>query len=277
MNTSTRRDFLKTASVATAAMGAAMSGLHTVEAYAPYGDLRMGLQTYSLRHFSFEEALKKTNALGLKHVELFSGHLDHNKATAQEIRDAKARMTDLDITPDSYGVSGFNRDEGANRKIFDFGAELGLISLSADPEKSSFDVLDKLVDEYKIPIAIHNHGPSHKWGKPEVILDAIKDHHKLIGLCADTGHFLRAGIDPIKAIQILRGRVYGLHVKDFISEHEEVVAGDGKLDMKALVKELKKQKFMGACSIEYELDPEDPIAGIQKGMQNVADAVSATG
>ncbi|MFP6581591.1 MAG: TIM barrel protein [Candidatus Hydrogenedentota bacterium] len=277
MNTMTRRDFLKVAGVSTATAGLMMAGLPTVDAYAPYGDLRMGIQSYSLRHFSFEEALKRTNELGLKHIELFSGHLDHNTATPQQIKDAKSRMSDLDITPDAYGVSPFSRDEGADRKIFDFGAELGLISLSADPTKSAFDTLDKLVDEYKIPIAIHNHGPNHHWGKPEVILDAIKDHHKLIGLCADTGHFLRADVDPIKAIKILRGRVFGLHVKDFVSEHKEVIAGDGKLDIKALVKELKKQKFKGTCSIEYENNPEDPMEDIRKGMQNVANAVAAVG
>jgi len=144
------------------------------------------------------------------------------------------------------------------------------MTLTAKPD--SFDVLDGLVEEYDIPIAIHNHGPHHHWGKPETILNAVKDHHQLIGLCADTGHFLRAEVDPVEAIQILRGRIYGLHLKDFISEDTEVVAGDGKLDLAALFHELDLQKFDGACSIEFELNPEDPMAGIRAGLSNILEA-----
>ena len=274
MNSISRRNFLKVAGVSAAGLALARGPI--ADAYAPYGDLRMGAQSYTFRSFSFEDALQKMHELDLRHVELFPGHLSH-EATADVIKEAKAKMSDLNIHPDSYGVNGFSTDEGAARKIFDFGAELGMIALSADPSEDSFDMLDKLVDEYKIPIAIHNHGPHHKWGKPEVILEAVKDHHPLIGLCADTGHFLRADIDPIAAIKLLKGRVFGLHVKDFISEHEEVIAGDGNLDMKALVTELKAQNFQGVCSIEYENDPEDPTAGVVKGLKNVADAVKAVG
>ena len=76
-------------------------------------------------------------------------------------------------------------------------------------------------------------------------------------------------MDPVAAIKMLKGRVFGLHMKDFVSEEEEVVAGDGKLDLKALIGELYKQGFDGTCSIEYELDKEDPNAGIQKGLDNI--------
>lgn len=267
--TMSRRGF-----IGAAVAGVAGIGLRGAYGAGPYGDLRMGLQSYSLRHFSFDEALKKINELGLGYVELYPNHLDHNKVSKSELADAKKRMADLGIQADAYGVVPFSTDEAAARKIFDFGKALGLRSISADPAEDSFDLLDTLVAEYEIPVAIHNHGPHHKWGKPEVILEAVKDHHKLIGLCADTGHFLRADVDPVRAVKLLSGRVYGLHVKDFVSEHEEVVAGDGKLDLKALFAETSKQNFNGACSIEYELNPEDPMAGIRKGLSNVRAAVA---
>lgn len=271
MSTLTRRTFLNAAAATTLGIVASPFA-HAADAY---GGLRMGMQSYTYRSFSLPDFLKKVASLDLHHVELFPGHLDHNKATKAELTDAKKMMDDLDISMDAYGVTGFNTDEAAARKVFEFGKFMGIRSISADPKQDSFDMLDKLVEEYDIPIAIHNHGPNHHWGKPEVILEAVKDHHKLIGLCADTGHFLRAGVDPVKAIKILKGRVFGLHVKDFISEHKEVVAGDGKLDLKALIKEVQSQNFDGACSIEFELDPKDPTAGVQKGLSNIREAVSS--
>lgn len=275
MDTMTRRNFFTTSGAAIAAAGFASTGIAQTFAAKPYGKFRMGVQSYSFRHFSFEVAMKRISDLGLHHVELFSGHLNHDTITPEGLKEAKKLLKDLGLQCDAYGVSGFSRDEAAARKIFEFGKAMGLRSLSADPTKSSFDMLDKLVEEYDIPIAIHNHGPNHKWGKPEVILEAIKDHHPLIGVCADTGHFLRADVDPVEAIKILKGRVFGLHVKDFVSESEEAIAGDGNLDLKGLFAECMAQGFKGACSIEYELTPESPTAGIEKGLVNCREAIAS--
>ena len=273
MSTLTRRNFLHLTGAA--AVATALGTPDIAHAANPYGKLRMGIQSYSLRGFGFDEAMQKINELGLKYVELFPGHFSH-EAPAAERKEKQKKLADLGIQPDCYGVIKFTTDEAAARKIFDFGKELGMASLSASPEKDSFDLLDKLVEEYQIPIAIHNHGPhDKKWGRPVQIHDAVKDHHPLIGVCADTGHFLRAGIDPIKAIQLLEGRVFGLHVKDFVGEEEEVIAGDGNLDLIALVMELYRQNFKGTCSVEYELDKDDPMAGIRKGLENVQKAVKA--
>lgn len=275
MSILSRRNFLKV--TGTAAVATVISTSHIAHAAAPYGNLRMGIQSYSLRHFSFDEAIKMVSELGLNHIEIFSGHLSHNISPA-ELKEAQKKLGDLGIHCDAYGVENFTKDEAAARKIFEFGKAMDTISLSANPSLDCFDMLDKLVEEYQIPIAIHNHGPNDKnWGRPEQIYAAVKDHHPLIGSCADTGHFLRAGVDPVKAVKLLKGRVFGLHMKDFVSEHEEKVVGDGKLDLKALIKELNKQGFNGTCSIEYELDPEDPIAGIQKGLDNIKAAVKQQG
>jgi sugar phosphate isomerase/epimerase len=275
-----RREFARLTSGATAGTAMILGGINTLageESVAappsPYGGFRMGVQSYSLRHFPFPEALTRIKQLNLNYVELFPGHVDHAKLTAEQLAEEKKRMEDAGITPDAYGVVPFSTDEAAARKIFDFAKFLGLLSISAGPSKDSFDMLDKLVEEYKIPIAIHNHGPQDKWGRPETILEAIKDHHPLIGICCDTGHYLRAKVDPIQAIKLLKGRVYGFHIKDFVDEKTEVAAGSGKLNLVDLIREARDQGFEGSCSLEYELTPEDPMAGMAKGLDNFRKAV----
>ncbi|PCJ64262.1 MAG: hypothetical protein COA73_04185 [Candidatus Hydrogenedentota bacterium] len=276
MSKMTRRKFIQVSGMVLAA-SAGMGAGRKVFAAGEYGELRMGLQSYSLRHFSFADAMKRISDLGLGHVELFSGHLDHSTVSKTQLSDAQKLMADLGIVPDAYGVVGFDTNEKAARKIFDFAQALGMRSISADPKQNSFDMLDGLVEEYKIPIAIHNHGPHHHWGRPDVILKAVKDHHPLIGLCADTGHFLRADEDPVAAIKMLKGRVFGLHVKDFVSEEKEVIAGDGRLDLAALFTETRSQKFDGTCSMEFELDPEDPMDGLRAGLKNIRQAIVEIG
>lgn len=270
--TASRREFL----AGLAATGFAAVTGNAFAAADPYGGFRMGAQSYSFRAFSFPDAVKKLQELGLKHIELYPGHVSHEMHTPSQRAESKKILDDAGVSADSYGVVPFKAaDERGARRVFDFAKEFGLRAISCDPAEDSFDMLDKLVAEYDIPVAIHNHGPHHKWGKPEVILAAVKDHDKRIGLCADTGHFLRADVDPVAAIKILKGRVYGFHIKDFVSEEKEVIAGDGKLDIKALLIEARAQNFNGACSLEFELDEKDPVPGMAKGLENFKKAVAA--
>ena len=64
-------------------------GLEQAFAANPYGNFRMGVQSYSFRDFSFAEAMQKVIDLGLHHVELYSGHLSHNEVTPESLEEAK--------------------------------------------------------------------------------------------------------------------------------------------------------------------------------------------
>ena len=155
---------------------------------SPYVPFKMGIQSYSLRHYDFDEALKKSRELGLKYWESFSKHIPITDAPAA-LTDAKKKLADSGITLLAYGVQRFTKSTDENRKQFEFARTMGINSISADPDPDSFDSLDKLVDEYKINIAIHNHGPGDKkYGKIAQVAAAIRNHHERIGACVDTGH-----------------------------------------------------------------------------------------
>ena len=100
------------------------------------------------------------------------------------------------------------------RSSFDFAKKAGVKVITANPEPDSFDSLDKLVAEYDIRIAIHNHGPGALFDKLDSVTKAIKGHDKRIGACVDCGHYLRSGEDPVKCVLELGDRVYGVHIKD---------------------------------------------------------------
>jgi hypothetical protein len=74
------------------------------------------------------------------------------------IREQLALLKEYDVTLLAYGVVGFSSDETKAREIFDFAKAIGLTSISANPKKdaATFDLLDRLVEEYDIPVAIHN-------------------------------------------------------------------------------------------------------------------------
>ena len=267
-----RRSALKFAAIAA---GAAMAGCANRAAIAaadddPFGGLVPGAQSYSFRRLSLDNALAAMKELGIKQVELFPNHIAGLSPTQ-----VKEKLAANDVQGVSYGVVPFSKDDAANRKMFELAKSLGMNNLSCDPTPDAFDSLDKLTEEYGITCAIHPHGPGHRWAKIDTIWDAVKDHSPKIGLCNDTGHFIRAGEDPVRAMEVFKDRLYALHLKDFkkVDEKkwEDVPAGDGSLDVDAVVKFLLDHKFKGAMLIEYE--GQNEVESVRKSLGRVKEAV----
>ncbi|MBM4069303.1 MAG: sugar phosphate isomerase/epimerase [Planctomycetes bacterium] len=254
----------------------------------PFGGFTVGVQSYSFRNFKLEQALQRTQKLGLRSVEFFSGHVNPRSTEAQ-IRAVKNLCRDHNITPIAFGVERFTKDHAANRRLFEFARNLGVRFLSADPDPDSFDSLDRLVDEFKIGIAIHPHGPAgkalHRWYSAEVIMKAVAKHHRLIGSCLDTGHLIRSAqepfnrkLDPAAQVRVMGARNFGLHLKDHDNKKRtDVIYGRGALDVLSVLRALRDVKFTGYISIEYEANPDNPSPDIEACLKILRDAVRKLG
>ncbi|MFM7412673.1 MAG: sugar phosphate isomerase/epimerase family protein [Planctomycetota bacterium] len=239
----------------------------------------LGIQMYSLRGFPVDAALAHVVDLGLKVVEFYSGMfpVTDDRAAIDAMR---KKVADLGLTISAYGVNRFTADAAANRRIFAFAKAAGIPILSADPDPDSFASLDDLVKEFDIRVAIHNHGPTHRYNKVVDVLQAIEKHDVRIGACADLGHFIRSGEKPTQAIRLLAGRLYGIHLKDFADMQDKtkgVILGRGHIDVPAVFAALEQAKFPadGALSIEYEENPRDPIAEIRECVEAARTAMAA--
>lgn len=233
--------------------------------YAPF---RMGIQSYSLRGFKFEEALRKTQALGLTYVEAYPDHLPMSD-DPKVLKSYHAMLKDHRVKLTAYGVVYFGKDEKAARQVFDFARAMGITTLSADPDPEAFPILDRLVSEYHINIAIHNHGPGSRYDKVSVVQNAVKNYNVRIGACDDTGHYLHSGEDPVAAVLSFGPRLHDVHLKNARpgvnggeTEFTEVGVPGGLLDTAALMRALLKVRYKGAIMLEYEEHSEDPIPGI---------------
>ncbi|MGC8641748.1 MAG: sugar phosphate isomerase/epimerase family protein, partial [Isosphaeraceae bacterium] len=245
-----------------------------------YGPFKMGLQSYSLRGLTWDgkpdlmKALAVTRELGLHYWEAFPDHVPMT-ADRAKIKEMKARIEVQGVHVSGYGVVPLGKDEAANRKIFEFAKAMGLSYLSVDPDPASFDLLDKLVEEYDIPIGIHNHGPGHRFALIDTIAAAIKDHSPKIGCCIDTGHFLRSKQDPVRAVEVFGKRVYGVHLKDVKNAETFSLLGEGDLRLVDLLKTLAAGNYSHCLAIEYEEKPEAPVDDIKACLAATRKAISA--
>ena len=266
----TRREFLRAGSVGAAALGLGMTTNLFAAPADPYKGFKMGLQSYTLRGFKVEQALEATKALGLHFWEAFPGHIP--MTTVPGTIDAQKKMLEgSGVKMLAYGVLGFDANETKARQQFDYAKAIGLETLSANPnkDKATFDLLDKLVEEYGINIAIHNHGPGATYDKIDDVVKIVKDRHARIGACVDTGHYLRSKESPVEAIEKLKGRVFGVHLKDVKEAKIFTIAGEGDLDILGCLKALKAQDYKHGLSLEYEENPKNPIADLETCLKNV--------
>ncbi len=266
-----RRSFLQVSAAAGLSALATNRFLNAAEPQKEFGGLTIGMQSYTLRSMPFDKALEAMSTeLNIHQTEVFPGHY-----AALSPPQVLAKLKAADVTMVSYGVVPFGNNEDQNRKLFEYAKAMGLTNLTCDPSPDAFDNLDKLTEEYKITAAIHDHGPGHRWGKIDTIHEAIKDHSKMIGLCNDTGHFIRNGEDPLRACDVFKDRMYAMHLKDFKKTanggFEDCVLGDGSFPTEKMMKWLLDNKFAGYLLIEYE--GGDPVNASKKSMERLAAAV----
>jgi len=254
-----------------------------------YDGWRLGTQAYTFNRFTLYEAIDKTASLGLDWIEAFPhGHkLSKDRPEVifghdmpAELREqVKQKLADAGVKLVNYGVVGLPNDETKCRKVFEFARDMGIETIVSEPPEKAFDLIEKLCEEYKIKVAIHNHPKPSRYWDPDKVLAVCEGRSKLIGACADTGHWLRSGVSPVRALKKLEGRIISLHFKD-IGDGHDVPWGTGQCDVKAMLTELHRQNFKGVFSIEYEYNWENSVPEIRQCVEyfdKVASELKPTG
>ena len=175
----------------------------------------------------------------------------------------KAKLKAAGVKVVNFGVVGLPNDEAKARKVFDFAKDMGIKTIVSEPAQDVLPMLDKLCQEYKINLALHNHPKPSRYWDPQVVLDACQGRSKYIGACADTGHWVRSGLDPVECLKKLEGRIKSLHFKEIDNGHD-VPWGTANARAKGQLEELHRQNFKGVFSIEYEHNWEKSVPEIRK-------------
>ncbi len=232
---------------------------------------QLGAQSYSFRTFSVAEAIDRLQQLGLAQMEFYPGHFPAmaEGPEADQVLELLAREK---VLVPAFGVVGFDSDEAKTRSVMAFARRFGIGIVSANPSAESLDGLDRIARDSDVRIAIHNHGPGHRYATLEHLQVAVRGRSSHVGVCLDTGHALRSGQDPVAMIHALAERVHAVHLKDWIVGGEEQILGEGDLDLRSVARALRDIGFSGPLSLEYELQPENPVPGMRRGLENWASA-----
>jgi sugar phosphate isomerase/epimerase len=241
--------------------------------------LKFGAASYSFRKLPVEAAVKATQRVGLAYVSIKDFHLPMN-SSAEQRKAVAGQFKEAGITPLSVGVVSFDADEKKSRNAFEYARDVGAPTIVASPTPQALSLCEKLVKEFDIKLAIHNHGPEdqQKFPSPYDVMKAIENLDPRIGYCIDVGHTARAGVDPAEAIERCKDRLYDIHLKDLARvdrRNMEIECGRGVLDLKGILGALAKVKFGGHVGFEHEKDPNDPLPGLAESVGYVRGLIGA--
>jgi sugar phosphate isomerase/epimerase len=283
----TRRELLVagTAWAASALLPRALRGEVPVRELS-YGGFAMGIQSFTLRKLPLEPMLDAVARLGLSQVELipetkvlfyeFGSHFPVT-GDAAEIARVRAALAARGIRIAASGVHGV-ADEAEARRLFAFAEAAGIPLLTIMPDDEALPALDRLCAEHpSVRLGIHNHGPWFRYDKIADVEASLAGRHPNFGACVDAGHFIRSGEDPVEALRRLGPRVHGVHLKDFAGEGllaEGRILGQGQLGLEAFFRALRAIGFGPdkALSLEYESNPDDPIADVEACLRAASEA-----
>jgi sugar phosphate isomerase/epimerase len=259
----------------TLAPGFSLRGANPIPEDCKVGGFAIGTIVYTFDHFTLFEALEKTAQAGAKVVELAAKTslskeepnvpFDYH-ASPETIEKVKAKLAQCHLKPVNYAIIPFPNGEAEARKLFEFAKTMGVRAITTESPEA-LDLMEKLVKEYDIMIALHDHprnpnDANYRMWDPNYILSLVKDRDPRIGACADTGHWVRSNLKPVECLRILKGRIISSHLKDLNQEGRgahDVPYGTGVADIPGILEELKVQGFGGNLSIEYEYNWDNSL------------------
>lgn len=227
----------------------------------------LGVATVSLKALPLDNMLEAVKRVGLDAISLHRAHSPWENQPGQW-RDIAAKIHGAGVRSLCCGVLYLKNEETSLRRMMDYVKAHGLTFFSCSPEPAALPLLEKLVQEFDLRCAIHNHGPEDKsWPSVEGIMQTLTGIDPRIGLCLDVGHCYRSGEDPVEMIRRHSARLYDVHLKDTVAavgdlKDTPVEMGRGKLDLHAILEALARVNYSHAAWLEYEKDPDDPVTGL---------------
>ncbi len=238
---------------------------------------QLAIQTWTFHKYTFLESVDKVKQLGIHYLEVYpgqkvgegySGPFSYNLSQVERRR-LKKMLKENGIKVIGLGVIDkeyYNKDN--LEKFFIFCRDMQIPFITAEPEWEDLDEFNRLATKYKLKVALHCHPkPSSHYWHPDSTVAAMKGR-KNIGAWPDIGHWARNGVNIQEAMKKLEGKIWGLHFKDVAAFDDlktgDVLFGNGVCNLQAVLKELRRQKFKGIVSMEYEANENNNMEDMRK-------------
>jgi inosose dehydratase len=228
----------------------------------------VGMAGYTFAQISVEKTIEMMKKIGLTNLSVKDFHMPLN-STREQISTVIGNFNNAGINVYTVGVIYMKTRESVDQ-AFEYAKMAGVRMIVGAPNYELLPYVEEKIKEYDFKLAIHNHGPDNPlYPNATDIWNHVKDLDPRLGICIDIGHTTRDGQDPSVDIIRYKSRIFDIHIKDVDKASKEgktVEMGRGIIDIPGFVATLRKIKYTGKCSLEFEKDMKDPLAGIAESI-----------
>lgn len=287
MHTFTRREWSKLTFAATAGL---------LISFRPSREVVIGMQSYSLRDRSLNDALAAMVDLGITSCELWAGHVEpreaqweRNSTPADNERKkalldkwrATLKMEEIQGIRDQFRKAGIriqaytanikdNITEHDLEQQFRIAAALGTDSITTSATVSVMKRVDVYARQYKIQVGMHNHAHTNlpnEFSTPDSFERGMAGLSDYIKINLDIGHFTAAGFDAVSFMKEHHEKIICIHIKDRKKDQgPNVPLGEGDTPIGAVLRLIRDNGWPIPANIEYEYNGADTITELRKSI-----------
>lgn len=254
----------------------------------------IGMQTYSLRDRSLDDAILAMQELDIKHCVLWAGHIEpveyrwqrglsperlrENRENMRKWRKAlsmeyivsireklrRAEITVLAYNPDIKD----NISEHELNQAFQIAKTLGTDTINTSATVSVMGRVDRFARQYGIRVGMHNHANvnnANEFATPDSFARGMAGQSDLIGINLDTGHFTAANFDPLQYLKDNHKQIFSLDLKDRkTNQGPRTPFGEGDTPLAEILLLIREEGWNIPAFIEYEYEGGDTIEELRK-------------
>jgi sugar phosphate isomerase/epimerase len=239
----------------------------------------IGVQSYSFRDRSLEEAIAAMHKLGLRSCELWQAHIEPRRLSREELRrwretvglDHFHKVRDQ-FAKSSIEMSAYNisiKDDFSDAEIeraFDMTAALGAPLITSSSNVATVTRIAPVAQRRNMPVGMHNHSriEPNEFATAKSLTDALA-RGKQIAINLDVGHFTAANEDAVSFLKQHHGRIVTVHLKDrHRDQGPNVPFGTGDTPLAEVLKLISAGGWPIPMNIEYEYKGGDTVDEVGK-------------
>ena len=251
--------------------------------------VQIGVQSYSFRDRSLDDAIRGMVDAGIGSCELWQGHVEPSNLPEDDAKSRDALRTwrlsvPLDYfrtvrkTFDRAGValSAYNlsfNDSFTDAEIdrgFEMAKALGVTVMTASSNLTTVPRIDRAAQRYGIPVGLHNHShiSPNEFATPDDFATALSGRSTFIAINLDIGHFTAANFDALAFLRQHHARIVSLHIKDRKRDQGDYVPfGEGDAPIGVVLRTLRDEHWSIPANIEYEYKGSDTIGEVKRSFE----------
>ena len=249
-----------------------------IEGKRGWEDFKIGVAGFTYRNYDIDKTLAFLKSMEVRYLSVKDWWLPLN-STKEQMDAFKAKCRSYGVEPYILGPI-YMKSEAEVDRAFAYAERYGAEMFIGVPNYELTEYVVAKVKQTGIRMAIHTHGPD---GAPFPNIQKVAEiYHNPdwgVGCCMDLGHSVRMGENIVKDIKKYRAWLYDIHIKDESEASQKGGTwemGRGVIDFRPVVKVLRKVKYNGVVSLEFEKNGNNPHPGVAESIGYLRGVLDAT-